>query len=109
MILIIWYTLMLALLWSVFYRSAMADKRTKFCIRLGLTGTAAGALLGCVAPLYGWVPDVVTTAIVVCVVNMQIVFARFWKHHVPSQYIREEFKILRRSTDFGDTQIRELT
>lgn len=103
MILVFWYCLMLALLWSVLYRSALADKTTKFCIRLGLTGTGVGAAVGMFAPIYGWVPDGVTIIIVMSIVNMQLAFARFWKHGVPSQYVKPEYREEhRRSTDIGD-------
>lgn len=102
MILTVWYVLMVALVWSVFYRSALADHTTRFCIRLGLTGTAAGGILGMAAPLWGWTPDAVTVLIVMSIVNMQLAFAKFWKHGVPSQYTRPEFREAhRRSTDLG--------
>lgn len=100
MILTIWYLMMFALLWSVFYRSAVSDKRTRFCIRLGLQGTAAGALVGIAAPLYGWMPDAVTTVIVLSIVNMQVAFAKFWRKGVPAQYITPEHRVAhRRVTD----------
>lgn len=95
-----WYLLMTALLWSVFYRSAMTDKRTRFCVRLGLTGTAAAALVGMAAPLYGWSPDPVVVVITMAIVYMQMVFAQFWRHHVPEQYIKPGYRILRRRSDF---------
>lgn len=96
MILILWYVLMLMLLWSVFYRAALADPTTRFCIRIGLTGTAAASLVGIAAPLYGWVPDYVTTIIVMAIVYMQLSFAKFWKHRVPDQYVKPEFEVARR-------------
>lgn len=102
MIITFWYLMMMALLWSVFYRSALADKRTRFCVRLGLTGTAAAALIGMVAPLYGWLPDAVITLIVLAIVYMQLVFARFWERHVPDQYIKPEHRVLRRKSDLGE-------
>ena len=108
MILTIWYLMMIALLWSVFYRSALADKRTRFCVRLGLTGTAASALVGMVAPLYGWVPDAVVAVIVLAIVYMQVTFARFWEHHVPGQYIKPEYRILRRKSDFEESRFKEV-
>jgi len=106
MTLTIWYLMMLALLWSVFYRSAMSDRRTKFCIRLGLTGVACAALVGIGAPLYGWVPDAVVTIIVLAIVYMQITFARFWEQHVPGQYLKPEYRELRRRTDFDNSHLR---
>ena len=103
MILFFWYCLMLALLWSVLYRSALADKTTRFCIRLGLTGTGVGAAVGVFAPIYGWTPDAVTLIIVLSIVNMQVSFARFWRHGVPSQYVKQKHKrASRRSTDYGE-------
>ena len=103
MILTVWYVLMVALVWSVFYRSALADHTTRFCIRLGLTGTAAGGILGMAAPLWGWTPDAVTLFIVLSIVNMQVAFTKFWKHGVPSQYIKQKHKrASRRSTDYGE-------
>ncbi len=72
MTLIFRYCLMLALLWSVLYRSALSDKTTRFCIRLGLTGTGVGSAIGMFAPIYGWVPDAVTVVIVLSIVNMQV-------------------------------------
>ena len=107
MIISVWYLLMFALLWSVFYRSAMTDKRTRFCVRLGLTGTAVAALVGIGAPLYGWVPDGIVTLIVLAIVYMQITFARFWQHHVPGQYLRPEYRELRRRSDY-QSQFREM-
>jgi len=106
MILSIWYLMMIALLWSVFYRSAMTDKRTKFCIRLGLTGVACAALIGMGAPLYGWEPDAIVNVIVLAIVYMQITFARFWEQHVPAQYIKPEYRELRRRSDFDRSQFR---
>ncbi len=99
MILAVWYVLMLLLLWSVFYRSALANKTTRFCIRLGLTGTAAGAMVGIAAPLYGWVPDFVTVVIVLAIVNMQVAFAKFWAKGVPSQYTRPEYRVAHRRAE----------
>ena len=102
MILTVWYVLMVALIWSVFYRSALADHTTRFCIRLGLTGTAAGGIVGIAAPLYGWVPDAVTVLMVLSIVNMQVAVAKFWQHGVPGQYVKPEYKEEhRRSTDIG--------
>lgn len=92
MILTVWYLLMIALVWSVFYRSALADHTTRFCIRLGLTGTAAGGIVGMAAPLWDWTPDAVTVLIVLSIVNMQLAFARFWRHGVPHQYIKPEYR-----------------
>lgn len=103
MILIFWYCLMLALLWSVLYRSALSNKTTRFCIRLGLTGTGAGAAVGMFAPIYGWTPDAVTTIIVLSIVNMQLSFARFWRKGVPGQYIKPEHRAAnRRHYDLKD-------
>jgi len=102
MILTVWYILMIALVWSVFYRSALADHTTRFCIRLGLTGTAVGGILGMAAPLYGWMPDAVTVLIVMSIVNMQVAFAQFWKHGVPPQYVQPECRGQRRSSDYGE-------
>jgi len=99
MILTVWYLMMIALLWSVFYRSALANKTTRFCIRLGLTGTAAGAVVGMAAPLYGWMPDYVTTVIVLSIVNMQVAFARFWAKGVPSQYVKPEYRVAHRRSE----------
>ena len=100
---VFWCVMMCALLWSVFYRSAIASATTKFSIRLGLTGTAAGALVGLAAPLYGWEPDAVTTVIVLSIVNMQVSFARFWRKGVPEQYIAPRHRAAtRRATDVED-------
>ena len=108
MILTIWYLLMVALLWSVFYRSALADRRTKLSVRLSLTCTAIAGLVGVGAPLYGWVPDAVVIVIVLSVVYMQITFAQSWEHHVPGQYIKPEYRILRRKGDFEPSHFREV-
>lgn len=102
MILTFWYVMMFALAWSVFYRSALADNTTRFCIRLGLLGTAVGAVVGIFAPLWGWVPDFVTTIIVLSIVNMQLAFARFWQDGVPDQYVKPEYRASHRSTDIGE-------
>lgn len=100
MILTFWYLMMFALAWSVFYRSAIADGRTWFCIRLGLFGTAVGSVVGMTAPLFGWVPDFVTTVIVLSIVNMQVAFAKFWARGVPQQYIKPQYRVAhRRVTD----------
>lgn len=96
----IWYVLMGALLWSVFYRSAIADKRTRLSVRLGLFGTATASLVGVGAPLYGWVPDTVVVVIVAAICYMQCTFAQFWHLHVPGQYIYPKYRIHRRKTDF---------
>lgn len=103
MILVFWYLMMFALAWSVFYRSAIADERTRFYIRLGLLGTAAGSVVGMTAPILGWMPDFVTTVIVLSIVNMQVAFAKFWAKGVPAQYIKPEYRHAhRRATDLGD-------
>lgn len=106
MMITFWYFLMIALLWSAFYRSAVTDKRTKFSVRLGLTGLAAGALVGMAAPLYGWQPDYVVTVIVIAFVYMQIAFARFWSKRVPEQYIKPEHREQRRKSDFETRKYR---
>ena len=100
-----WYVLMVALLWSVFYRSAIADRRTRLSIRLGLMGMAAASLVGVAAPVYGWSPDPVVVAIVSAVCYMQCTFARFWADHVPGQYIKPQYRIHRRKTDFADSDV----
>lgn len=104
----IWYGLMLALLWSVFYRSAIVDHRTRISVRLGLFGTAVAALVGIGAPFYGWHPDAVIVVIVTAIVYMQVIFAKFWEYHVPGQYIKPEYKILRRKEDFAQSKFREM-
>jgi len=102
--LFIWYLMMLALLWSVMYRSALADKTTRFCIRFGLTGTGVASAVGMFAPLYGWVPDAVTVFIVLSIINMQVAFARFWRHGVPPQYVKPKHRTAhRRATDLEHT------
>ncbi len=102
--LVIWYLLMLALLWSVIYRSALADKTTRFRIRLGLTGTGVASAVGMFAPIYGWAPDAVTVLIVLAIVNMQVAFSHFWRHGVPPQYVKPEYRSAhRRATDMERT------
>jgi hypothetical protein len=99
MMLLIWYITMLALLWSVFYRATIANQHTHLGVRLGLFGMSAAALAGMAAPLYGWQPNWVTLGIVGVIVYAQMVFAGYWRTHVPGQYLKTHQYRHRRRTD----------
>ena len=99
----LWYILMAALLWSVFWRVSLTDSSTRFSIRLGLFLMALAAIIGMWAPLHdGWEPDFFTVLIVAAMANLQMTFARFWRDGVPGQYVKPKYKEAhRRSTDIG--------
>ena len=96
MLLTAWYVTMMALLWSVFYRATIANKHTRLSVRLGLWVMSAAALAGMAAPLYGWAPNLVTLGIVMCIVYAQLVFAGYWRTHVPGQYLKPGYRHRRR-------------
>lgn len=97
MTLLIWYLIMLALLWSVFYRATIAANHTRLSVRLGLFGMSAAALVGMAAPLYGWLPDRVTAGLMGVIVYAQLVFAGYWRTHVPGQYLKAAHRQRRRT------------
>ncbi|MFZ2309590.1 MAG: hypothetical protein WAW73_19660 [Rhodoferax sp.] len=97
--LILWEIMCMALLWSVFCRSVRADKTTKLDVRLALLAVGTSALAGMAAPVYGWVPDRVTLAIVGAIVFMQAVMAQHWRHGVPHQFIKDDHRPRRRAGD----------
>lgn len=97
--LIFWELLCVALLWSVFCRSVRVDTTTRIEIRLALQIVGIAALIGLGAPLYGWVPDVVTMIIVGAIVIMQAVMAQLWRHGVPHPFIQELHRPKRRAGD----------
>lgn len=102
MTLTLWYILMAALLWSVFWRVSLTDRRTRFSIRFGLFLMALAAIVGMWAPLHdGWEPDIFTILIVAAMANLQMTFASFWKDGVPGQYIKPGCAPERRSSDIG--------
>lgn len=92
MILIFWELLCVALFWSVFCRSVRVDTTTRLEIRLALLAVGVAALVGMAAPLYDWVPDLVTLIIVSAIVIMQTVMAQLWRHGVPHQFIHDDHK-----------------
>ena len=95
----LWDVLCAALFWSVFCRSVRADTTTKLTVRLAIFGAGLASLLGLGAPMYGWEPDVVVSAIVAAIVFMQVVMAQHWHHGVPRQFIADRYKPLRRASD----------
>jgi hypothetical protein len=99
MILIFWEILCLALFWSVFCRSVIANATTRVEIRLVLWAVGLSALLGMAAPLYGWAPDRVTLIMVSTFVLMQTVMAQLWHHGVPHPFIQDSHKPKRRAAD----------
>ncbi len=96
----VWYVTMLVLLWSVFYRATITSRNTLLSVRIGLFAMSAAALVGMVAPLYGYSPHYITVIVVVCIVYAQAMFAGYWRTSVPGQYIKPECRTLRRREDF---------
>lgn len=92
MILIFWQLLCIALFWSVFCRSVWTTPTTRIEIRLALLAVGLSALVGMAAPLYGWLPDLVTMIIVGAIVIMQTVMAQLWRHGVPHQFVQDAHK-----------------
>lgn len=86
---LIWYVTMLVLLWSVFYRATITSNQTRLSVRLGLFAMSVASLVGMVAPLYGYEPHYVTVTIVTCTVYAQAMFAGYWRHSVPKQYLED--------------------
>lgn len=99
--LIAWEGLCVALFWSVFCRLVRATTATRLDVRVALQLVGIGALIGIGAPLYNWLPDWVTLAIVGAVVVMQVVMARHWLHGVPRQFIYEQHRPKRRAGDIA--------
>lgn len=87
MILLIWELLCAALLWSVFCRLVRTRRSTRLDVRIALVAVGAAALLGLGAPVYGWLPDGVTLAIVGAVALLQIVMSHHWRKGVPRQFV----------------------
>ena len=100
-ILILWEVMCIALFWSVFCRSVRVDATTRLDVRIALWLVGIASLVGLGAPLYGWVPDVVTSVIVGAVVIMQAVMAHHWNHGVPNQFVLEGHRLKRRSGDIA--------
>lgn len=98
--LIFWEVLCAALFWSVFCRSVRTDTTTRLNVRLALLLVGLASLLGLGAPLYGWVPDVVTILMVLSIVCMQLVTATYWRRGVPERFVESRF--LERNRRSGD-------
>lgn len=99
MVLIFWELLCIALFLSVYDRIIMVNPTTRLEIRLALCGVGLAAIVGLAAPLYGWVPDLVTLIIVSAIVIMQTVMAELWRNGVPHQFICDLHKPKRRAGD----------
>lgn len=97
--LLIWESLCLALLWSVFCRSVRASHTTRLDVRFGVWSVGVASVIGIGAPAYGWRPDWVVLLIVAAVVVMQVVFAQHWRHGVPPQFVKEAHRPRRRAGD----------
>ena len=82
-LLIVWELTCLALFWSVFCRSVLTNQTTRLDVRVSLLLMGIAAMVGLVAPIYGWVPDFVVLTIVLAVVVMQGVMAKAWGQGVP--------------------------
>jgi multisubunit Na+/H+ antiporter MnhG subunit len=99
MTLIFWELLCVALFLSVFDRFVQITTSTRLEIRLALLGVGLAALVGLAAPLYGWLPDLVTLIIVSAIVIMQTVMAQLWRDGVPRQFIYDFHRPKRRAGD----------
>lgn len=99
MIAAVWEALCIALFWSVFCRMVKVGKTTKLDVRLALWGVGIASLAGMGAPLYGWLPDLVTMGIVLAIVIMQAVMAKHWRHGVPLHFVQDAHKPRRRAAD----------
>ena len=97
--LIVWEVTCAALFWSIFCRSVRVDKTTRLDIRLALWLVGIASLMGLGAPLYGWVPELVTLMIVGSVVILQVVMSKHWHEGVPYQFIDPQFRPKRRVND----------
>jgi len=95
----IWYITMFVLLWSVFYRATITNRHTRLSVRIGLWLMSAAALIGMVAPFYGYEPHYVTVTITTCIVYAQAMFAGYWRHNVPGQYLKPGYRNRRRADD----------
>jgi CHASE2 domain-containing sensor protein len=98
-LLLAWESLCVALFWSIFCRTVKVNKTTKLDVRLALWGVGIAALAGMGAPLYGWLPDVVTLLIVLAIVIMQVVMAQHWRHGVPIHFVQDAYRPQRRAAD----------
>lgn len=98
-LLIVWELTCLALFWSVFCRSVLTNQTTRLDVRVSLLLMGIAAMVGLVAPIYGWVPDFVVLTIVLAVVVMQGVMAKAWGQGVPSQFTKPAFRPKRRAGD----------
>ena len=99
MILLVWELLCAALFWSMFCRSVWVDQTTRLDVRLAVWLVGIASLVGLGAPLYGWVPEIVTMIIVGSVVVLQVVMAKHWHHGVPWHFIAQAHKPKRRAQD----------
>ena len=88
---LLWTTLCLGLLWSVFCRLVRTSLETRLSVRVSIFALGLAALVGLGAPLYGWVPDLVVFAITSACLCMQVVAARHWRHGVPQSFQRSVF------------------
>ena len=89
--LLAWEVLCLALFWAVFCRSIRVDKTTRLDVRLALWLVGIASLFGLGAPIYGWMPNLVTLVIVGSVVILQTVMARYWGEGVPERFVDPKY------------------
>jgi len=99
MILLMWEILCLVIFWSVFSRSVKVSKTTKLDVRLAIWGVGVASLVGIGAPIYGWLPDIVTLFIVFAIAVMQGVMAQHWRNGVPHHFVQDAYKPHRRAGD----------
>lgn len=99
MVYLYWEMLCVALFWSVFCRAVLMDRTTRFDVRLSLVMLGTSALVGAVAPLYGWSPDWVTLTMVTAITVLQSVMATHWENKVPRHFVKPEHLPKRRVGD----------
>lgn len=94
-----WEVICLLLFWSVFCRSLRTSIKTRLDIRLSLWLVGVASLFGLGAPLYGWVPNVVSLVMVGSVAILQIVMSKHWKDGVPYYFLDPKYQVQRRAGD----------
>lgn len=97
--LLIWELLCIALVWSVFCRSAMVDITTRPIVRLALRLLGLAAVAGMGIPLYGFEPTWEVIGIAAGAVCVQAITARNWRHGVPVHFIQDVHRPERRAGD----------
>ncbi len=91
----LWELLAGALLYSVFCRLVKTSTTTRLDVRISIMALGLAALVCIAAPVYGWVPDVVTLVLIASMVQIQWVAARHWAHGVPDSFVDTRYRIPR--------------